>query len=144
MTQKIVVAFDGSEAGHRAVDHAATMATEADAQLIVAHVLEWSPYSFLSAEELAERHKRREQELARARDAVVTPVVADLVGRGIRAKAEIRYGHVAETLVDIAKEAGADSIVVGRTGGSGMAARLFGSVAVVLAQVAPVPLTIVP
>ncbi len=144
MTRKIVVAFDGSEAGQRAIEHAAAKAIEGDAQLIVAHVLEWSPYSFLSAQELAERHKRREQELTRAREAVVAPVLAELAGRGVAAEAEIRYGHVAEALAEIATEVGADSIVVGRTGGSGMAARLFGSVAVVLAQITPVPLTIVP
>ena len=144
MTRKIVVAFDGSEAGQRALAHAAEMAGQGQARLIVAHVLEWSPYSFLTAEELAERHKRREQELTRAREAVVAPVLKDLAEKGIEAEAEIRYGHVAETLADIAKESGADSMIVGRTGATGMAARLFGSVMLTLAQIAPVPLTIVP
>jgi nucleotide-binding universal stress UspA family protein len=142
--EKIVVAYDGSEAGQRAVAHAVAHAEGGAAQLILAHVLEWSPYSFLSAEELAERHKRREQELSRAREAVVAPVLRDLKARGIAVEAEIRYGHVAETLVDIAKDTGADSIVVGRTGATGITARLFGSVAGTLAQIAPVPLTIVP
>jgi nucleotide-binding universal stress UspA family protein len=144
MTRKIVVAFDESEAGKRAVVHAARLAEEGATRLIVAHVLEWSPYSFLSAQELAERHKRREEELGRAREALVAPVLRDLAARGIDAEAEIRYGHVAETLAEIARETGAESIVVGRTGSAGMASRLFGSVAVTLAQIAPVPLTIVP
>ncbi len=144
MTRKIVVAFDGSEAGRRAVDHAAAQATQGPARLIVAHVLEWSPYSFLTPEELEERHKRREEELERAREAVVAPVLTDLAARGIEAESEIRYGHVAETLVEIATERQADGIVVGRTGATGITARLFGSVMLTLAQIAPVPLTIVP
>ena len=148
MNPPIVVAPDGSEAGRRAVAHAATLARAGASRLIVAHVLEWSPYSFLSPEELAERHKRREQELARAETALVTPVLTDLAAQGISANGAIRYGHVAETLCEIAQESGAVQIVIGRTGSSGtagtIAARLFGSVAGTLAQIAPVPVTIVP
>ena len=44
----------------------------------------------------------------------------------------------------IAKEEGADQIAIGRTGHSSISSRLFGSVAGGLAQIAPVPLTIVP
>lgn len=144
MTRLIVVAYDGSDAGRRAVDYAALAAQRDAATLVVAHVLEWSPYSFLSAEELAERHRRRSQELERARAAVVEPLLGDLAARGIRAEVEIRYGHVAETLCRIASERAAAGLVVGRTGATGMTARLFGSVAVSLAQIAPVPVTIVP
>lgn len=144
MTRRIVVAYDGSEAGRRAVDYAALAAERDAATLVVAHVLEWSPYSFLSAEELAERHRRRAEEVARARTAVVDPVLQDLSARGVSAEAEIRYGHVAETLCSIASDLAAAAIVVGRTGATGMTARLFGSVAVSLAQIAPVPVTIVP
>ena len=144
MTQTIVVAYDGSDAGRRAVALAADLAGHSGAQLIVAHVLEWSPYSFLTTEEVAERHKRRKQEMARAEEAVVTPIMAELSGKGISATSEIRYGHVAETLVDIARKHEATQIVIGRTGESGISARLFGSVAGTLAQIAPVAVTIVP
>lgn len=148
MKTPIVVAHDGSEAGTRAVAHAVELARAGSVRLIVAHVLEWSPYSFLSAEEIAERHKRREEELSRAEAALVTPVLQSLAGQGIEATGAIQYGHVAETLCEIAQEHGAGQIVIGRTGSSGtagtIAARLFGSVAGTLAQIAPVPVTIVP
>ncbi|MCB1409034.1 MAG: universal stress protein [Rhodobacteraceae bacterium] len=144
MTKPIVVAFDGSDAGRRAVSLAADLAGSSGATLVVAHVLEWSPYSFLTQEELHERHKRRAQEVSRAEQALVQPVVDDLTARGLNATGEIRYGHVAETLVEIAQAHDAGQIVIGRLGAGGLSARLFGSVAGTLAQIAPVPVTIVP
>jgi len=144
MQGKIIVAYDGSEASRRAVTYAADEARQNSSKLVIAHVLEWSPYSFLTQEELAERHKRRGEEMDRARDAVVVPVLSELLSQGIPAESEIRYGHVAETLCEIATDVKARNMVVGRTGSTGMAARLFGSVAVTLAQIAPVPVTIVP
>lgn len=144
MANTIVAAFDGSPAGRRAVDFALVQARAAGASLVVAHVLEWSPYSFLTPEELADRHKRRGQELERAEKAVMAPLLADLKASGVRVTSEIKYGHVAETLCDIAKAHGASQIFIGRTGQSTIVERLFGSVAGSLAQIAPVPCTIVP
>lgn len=144
MAEAIVAAYDGSAAARRAVDHALALAKARGAPLVVAHVLEWSPYSFLTPEEIAERHKRRSEEITRAQSAVLAPLVAELSGRGIEVETVIRYGHVAETLCEIASEHGAGQIVIGRTGHSTLASRIFGSVAGSLAQMAPVPYTIVP
>lgn len=144
MPNVIVVGYDDSPAGQRALDFAAERARQTGATLVVAHVLEWSPYSFLTAEELAERHKRREAELARAQQAIVDPVLGKLQKAGLGARGEIRYGHIADTLIAIAGEEGASEIIVGRAGESNIAARVFGSVAGTLAQASPVPCTIVP
>ncbi len=144
MTDRFVVAYDGSDAARRALDHAVALALGSGAEIVLAHVLEWSPYSFLTAEELAERHKRRNEELERARTAVVAPALKVVTASGLTVETDIRYGHVAETLVAIAEEAGAAQIIIGRTGQSTMVSRLFGSVAGTLAQIAPVPVTIVP
>lgn len=144
MANTVVAAYDGSPAGRRAVDHAVAQAKATGATVVVAHVLEWSPYSFLTPEEVAERHKRRGEELKRAETAVVGPLAADLAKSGVTFTAEIKYGHVAETICDIAKDHGASQIFIGRTGHSTIVERLFGSVAGTLAQIAPVPCTIVP
>ena len=144
MSNRYVVAFDGSAAARRAVDHAVERARSSGAAIVVAHVLEWSPYSFLTPEELEERHKRRREEMERARTAVVQPIVEQLTKSKLEVTTEIRYGNVAETLIAIATEVGATEIVIGRTGHSTMVARLFGSVAGSLAQISPVPVTIVP
>ena len=144
MSKKIVVGFDGSEASRRALDFAVERAALQDGAVVVAHVLEWSPYSFLTPTELEERHKRRTEELERAKTAVIDPVMKSLEGTKVRVSSAIRYGQIADTICAIAKDEDADQIFVGRNGDGGIAARVFGSVAGTLIQISPVPCTIVP
>ncbi|MCF3973734.1 universal stress protein [Paracoccus salsus] len=144
MSRKIVVGFDGSEASRRALDFAVGRAKAQGDSIIIAHVLEWSPYSFLTPEELAERHKRRNEELERAEKAILQPVVKRVEDAGVPVTTVIKYGHIAETICQIATDEDAALIFIGRMGHSGLATRIFGSVAGTLAQVAPVPVTIVP
>jgi len=69
MSGKFVVGYDGSEAAQRALDFAIDRAAAQGGSVLIAHVLEWSPYSFLTPNELEERHKRRREELERAETA---------------------------------------------------------------------------
>ena len=144
MSRKIVVGFDGSQASRRALDFAVSRAKAMGDSIVVAHVLEWSPYSFLTPTELEERHKRRNEELARAEEAVIRPVLKSVEDAGVPVSSVMRYGHIAETLCRIAEDEDAALIFIGRMGASGISSRLFGSVAGTLAQIAPVPVTIVP
>lgn len=144
MTIKYVVAYDGSTAGRRAVDHALRLAGGDGSEVLVAHVLEWSAYSILTQEELAERHKRRNDELERARTDVIEPLLADLQGQEQPVQSVIKYGNVADTIIEIARSHDATQIICGRMGEEGLASRLFGSVASKLAQSSPIPVTIVP
>ncbi len=144
MSLKYVVACDGSTASGRAIKVAVEQAKLSGASLLLVHVLEWSPYSFLTPEELEERHKRRNEELKRAQEALVDPVIKSLSDEGIEATAIIRYGHVTQTLADIAEKEGAAQMFIGRTGESTLSKLVFGSVAAAMAQIAPVPCTIVP
>jgi nucleotide-binding universal stress UspA family protein len=144
MPDTIVVACDGSDASSRALDVAHARALQQNAALLVVHVLEWSPYSFLTPEEIAERHGRRKEELARAESAIIAPITAKYAGKGVEITAMVKYGHVVDTLIEVAKKVNAIEIISGRTGNSGVMTRVFGSVAGTLAQVSPVPCTIVP
>lgn len=144
MPGKILVAVDGSDAGARALAFAHARAKSEGWSLMLVHVLEWSPYTFLTKAELEERHARRKQELARAEAAIITPLATQFAGQGVEIETAIRYGHVTEIICDVATEIGAKEIVTGRTGNSGVMSRVFGSVAGTLAQIAPVPCTIVP
>lgn len=144
MSEKILVGFDASDSAKRALDFAVAEAKAHDSELIVAHVLEWSPYSFLTPQELEERHKRRGEELERAEAAMITPVLTKLKDSGLKISTALKYGHIADTLNKIAEEQGASQIFIGRTGHSGLSTRLFGSVAGSLAQTASVAVTIVP
>lgn len=144
MSRKIVVGFDGSDAAMRALDFTIAQVRSQGDSILIAHVLEWSPYSFLTPSEVEERHRRRTEELQRAEKAILTPVVGRVEAEGIPVSTVMRYGHIAETLCRIARDEGAAAIVIGRMGHSGFASRVFGSVAASLAQVAPVPVVIVP
>ncbi len=144
MTDTFLVAVDGSEAGTRALAFAKMRAKAGKARVVLAHVIEWSPYSFHTPEELAERHKRREEELARAETSVLSPLAVALKGEGIKFETVVRHGHIAETLVTLAAEHKAAQIFVGRRGHSRVKALLFGSVAATLVQISSVPVTVVP
>jgi len=143
MSEIYIVGFDGTPQSQRAVDYAGQLAKRADAEVHLVFVLEWSPFSFHTPEELAERHKRREEELERAR-AMVSPVMEKLKSNGVTADCLVRHGNVAELLCSIANEKKAAQIIIGRTGDSTLTQRLLGGLVVNLAQLSPVPLTIVP
>lgn len=144
MTNSVLVAIDGSDGGARALQYASERAKLGGAKLIVTYVIEWSPYSFNTPEENAERHKRREEEIDRATSGVVEPAAKQLATQGIDYEMVVRHGPPAETLIKLAVKFGVQQIVIGRRGQSGIKALLFGSVAGNLVQTSPVPVVVVP
>ena len=144
MREVLLVGIDCSECSERALDYAADRVAANGRGLIVAHVIQWSPFSFQTPQENEERHKQREAELARAHGEIVDPVVNRLRERGLNVQGVIRHGHPAETRCAVATEFGATHIVVGKTGSSRIRAQLFGSVAHALVQISKCPVTVVP
>lgn len=144
MKNKILVAVDGSETSNRAIECAAKSASQSGDSIVLAYVIEWSPYSFHTPEELAERHKRRESEISRAETSVLTPQAEKLTGSGISVETVVRHGHIGETLSEIAREYDVIQIYIGRRGESRIEAMLFGSVTAALIQTSSVPVTVVP
>jgi nucleotide-binding universal stress UspA family protein len=141
---KLVIGLDGASTGGKALDFAKNLASKTEScELIVVYVIEWSPFSFQTAEENAERHKRREEEIAIAMERVVNPAVAMLTDAGLSARAIVRHGDVADTIDNIAHSEGADQIVVARTSSGGITSRLFGSSTANLVMNARVPVTVV-
>lgn len=143
MVKTFIVGFDGTDSCRRAMDFAVECARQQNGTLHLVHVLEWSPYSFLTTEEINERHARRQEEVARA-EHFIEPACEALRKKGLDVTSEVRYGHSVEIMCEIAKEKGAAQIFVGRRGGSKLAARLIGSLGMSLVQVSPVPVTVVP
>lgn len=144
MAGKFVVAVDGSPGSERALKVAMELAKTTDVSLTLTHIIEWSSFSFHTPDELAERHNRREKELDRAKEALLGPAEAAAKAAGVSCETVVRHGHPAETLVEIAREAGALQIFIGRKGSSKVGALLFGSVAASLVQISPVAVTVVP
>ena len=144
MSRVLLVGVDCSECSERALKYAANWTETSKGQLIVAHVIDWSPFTFNTPQENEERHKRREDELDRAHKEIVDPVVSELRERGIDARGVIRHGHPAETLSAVGEEFGVTNIIIGKTGSSRIKTQLFGSVANTLVQVSKLPVTVVP
>ncbi len=144
MSRVLLVGVDCSECCERALEYAASWAEASKGQLIVVHVIDWSPFSFNTPQENEERHKRREIELDRAHKEIIDPLVSELRERGIDARGVIRHGHPAETLSAVGEEFGVTNIIIGKTGSSRIKTQLFGSVANTLVQVSKVPVTVVP
>jgi len=141
----VVVGYDGSAPSGRALDYAKRLSKLiGDCELRLVFVIEWSPYSFHTPQELEERHARREDEVSRAHKAVLDPAIEAAKAEGFRVESEVRHGDAAILLDDIAKEHGATQIVIGRTGARGLRERFFGGVSGNLVASATVPVTIIP
>lgn len=144
-TSTIVVGLDGGEAGNRALAFATTQAKLiGDCTLKIVYVIEWSPFSFQTSEENAERHKRREEELSMARERIMDPAVKAATEMGLAVDGIVKHGDVADILDDVAKKDKALQIVVGRVGLRGLKERMFGGVTGRLAVASSVPVTIIP
>ena len=82
--------------------------------------------------------------MTRAKEAIIDPAIATATAAGVEATGEMRYGQVVELIAATATAKAAAMIFVGRSGSNSISARVFGSVPLGLAQIAPVPTVIVP
>ncbi|GAB95708.1 nucleotide-binding universal stress UspA family protein [Kineosphaera limosa] len=141
---KVIVGVDRGDASTRALRFAVDVARAEDLSLILAYVINWSPFSFSTPSDNEQRHARREQELVTAREQIIEPMTKIVEEAGLSAQTEVQHGHPSETLVDLAYKHDASHIIVGRTGDSGLRGTVFGSTASRLVQHSPVPVTVVP
>ncbi len=144
MKNRFLLAVDDSPGSNKAAEFALERAKRGGADIVVAYVIEWSPYSFNTPEENEERHKRREEEIERASSQIVDPVVKKLGAAGVQVSGVVRHGHPAQTLAALAEEHDVSQIFIGRLGSTGLKSLVFGSVAANLVQSATVPVTVVP
>lgn len=144
MSAKILVGIDGTEAGGRAVEFARKLSgLIGECEVVLLFVIEWSPFTFQTAEENAQRHKRREEEIGAALSRVVEPTVDTLKAADVACRGLVRHGDVADLLNRVAEEEGAQQIVVARTSEAGIASRVFGSSTANLVMSSKVPVTVV-
>ena len=143
MVRCLLVGIDGSDSGKRALEFARGRAEDLGAELVLAHVIPWSPYSFNTPEENEQRHARRKAELTAAEEQLLGPAEA-AAGTKVKVITVAKHGDRAETLNELAREYGADHIIVGRTGESRIRSKFFGSVPSELTMIADVPVTVVP
>ncbi|MEV0946808.1 universal stress protein [Rhodococcus sp. NPDC049939] len=145
--ESVVVGVDRSDASRRAVKFALDRAHINHWQIRVAHVINWSRFSFPTLEDNAARPLVRKAEIERAQTDVIDPIlewIADHDLGDVDVKSGIYHGRPSEVLADVARNEGYDAIVVGRIGESNLRTAIFGSTASRLVQYATVPVVVVP
>ena len=144
--KRILVATDGSETADRAVDYAAKLAKQYDADLLIANVVggyglpdnlftRFTDAQQVWLQELLELISA--QMLTKARDRARGLGVASI-------QLVSRAGDVAQTIADIAEEKDADVVVVGKRGNGRVVGLLLGSISQKLVSLCPRPVTVVP
>ncbi|MCA9319175.1 MAG: universal stress protein [Planctomycetes bacterium] len=141
---KIIVAVDGSKIASQAAKFAVKEAQCQGAKIYLVHVVDWSGFEHITVSEMSERHAQREREIESAQKKILDPLVKKISAPGLEIESMVRHGHAVEVLSELAEELKATQIVVGRRGLGRLASLLLGSVSAGLAQVSPVPVTIVP
>jgi nucleotide-binding universal stress UspA family protein len=132
----VLLATDFSSASERALEAAAVLARDLRARLTVLHVYP----VFSTSPEIAERTWPGGIR-SRAR---LDRVVDDLRGRGLHVEGALRFGHPPGEIVEVAIERGADLIVTGTHGRTGLARIWYGSVAEQVARRSPIPVLALP
>jgi nucleotide-binding universal stress UspA family protein len=137
---RIVVPVDFSAHADRAIEYAVTLGKQFGACVELFHVVE-DPFAsggWGSEVYLSDLDGLRERALEEARTRLEARRTMIPAG-GLPLVATVRMGHVAQTIVEYAKDAGADLIVMGTHGRTGLAHFIIGSVAERVVRLAPCP-----
>jgi len=138
--RKILLAYDGSQEGRRALLETGDLASFLQAETHLLAVATMPPSLFLTEgfvpEELLEEEKKRSQ-------AVLDEGIRNLRDRGFNATGHLAVGEPVEEICRLAKSVGVDLIVVGHNQKTSFAARWWkGSVGATLLDHAPCSLLV--
>ena len=146
--ESVLVGVDRSEGSRRAVKFALQRARVNSWRMTIAHVINWSPYSFNTVEDNETRPLRRKAEIEAAQTELMDPILSwittDLDAGDVDISSVVQHGRPSEVLADLAIDGHHDLVVVGRTGESNLRLAIFGSTSYRLVQHAPVAVVVVP
>ncbi len=137
MYTRILIAIDGSDEARAAAKRGLELASAFEASVDVLHVVERKALELTTTPD--ERDRLRER--GEAALAEIEELASDL-GQPVRT--ELREGRPAVELGDYATERGADLVVVGRQGVTGLGKRLLGGVTEQVLHRSDVPVFVVP
>ncbi len=138
MYARIAVGLDGSDGSRRALEAAMELARVAKAELFLVSVEELPRYPGAVDETNGEQRAAE-----RFFHKVQKEAVARVTAAGLVAHCEIRVGHAAQLLPHYALEVGADLLVIGHSGHSGIWGRLLGTTADKVVENAPCSVLVV-
>lgn len=140
MAESIVVGTDGSEPAVRALDQAIAVAKRDGAAL---HIVTALPDAALIRERISSGATTFSINLSQVADSVLARAAERAEREGVQAETHASEHDPAEAIITVAKEVGADLIVVGSRGLSGIERFLLGSVSTKVASHAPCNVMIV-
>jgi nucleotide-binding universal stress UspA family protein len=128
MFRKILVPLDGSQLAESILPHVITLARCADGEVVLlrVHVLPVYKYGMMDSASVPLSPLEEEDDRRKAL-AYLQSVVKTLSAAGIKARALVRDGTVAETILASADAESADLIAMSTHGRSGIARWLIGS-----------------
>ena len=136
MYKKILFCTDGSANSACAQREALKMAKECGAEFIAVCVVDITDEFEAIAPGTTEKLERHAREVADG-------VVATATSQGLKATAAVREGDPSQKILEVAKEMGADAIVLGTHGRRGFMNAVMGSVAKRVIAEAFVPVVII-
>lgn len=144
MFARILVPIDGSEPSEAAVRLAISIAHEQHGEVILCHVVDVAAIATLSGG-MVPIDPTPVTEAERANGRALLEETALRVRRAsVPVRTELVEGEVVEAVLDAARQADADTIVMGSHGRSGIARMLLGSKTEGVLRHAPVPVIVAP
>ena len=128
--KRILVPVDFSQGSLNALTWARDLARQFDAELLLLHVI--APIDFMTVSDVYDEQRR-------SGDAALARIGADLRVAGQRFRIMVKGGVPSRVIVDTAKRSGADMIVLGTHGRTGLTHMLIGSVTEKIVRTAGCP-----
>ncbi|MBS7779489.1 universal stress protein [Acidovorax sp. CCYZU-2555] len=130
MYQRILIATDGSPLSDQAIESGLSLAALCKASVVVVKVVPLYSRSYLEGGDYTsiDDVKRIEDQWVHSAQQLLNGIIATGEARGVPVKTSvIKSDLVAETLIDVAREQGADLIVMASHGRKGLKRLLLGS-----------------
>jgi nucleotide-binding universal stress UspA family protein len=150
MPTTLVLGYDGSDCGKKALARTADLAKHLDdGDVFVVSAFEFSigyvPMGMTDSPLMITAEYDQHVDLVRAAcDQQVADAVAELTAAGVTASGEAREGRPVDVLLEAAREKAAAAIVVGSHGEGAMSAAFLGSTALKLLHHSDIPVLVVP
>jgi nucleotide-binding universal stress UspA family protein len=136
MFKRILVATDGSSYSEKAVEYALDMADSVGAELLVLHVATIDPGIGMIWEEVKDQVIERQGTYLKG-------IVEKAGKRGVNARSILLSGIPSEKIIQTAECEGADLIILGSHGHTGLGKILVGSVAERVIGGTDIPVTVI-